>query len=327
MPNLFKNNNDKNEKILQMSDSEMLSFKLAGRPNKNEQHSGDLDENGLEIFYYDANTFHGMHYTKEEFEAEVLNRYTNFCNDFPAQAAETEITPFVYRTFMDWNDNNDERAKQFMRIRDVQEHGFINVTSEDEMPDEEIWQPVNGISLLDYAHSIYVANKYSEITNAQLAEALGVELPVFDESKKIWNERIMNKNIFNVYMNFQQLPIENEGLKKIILEGDFRNFTSETSPSNDVNDNVNRILNENHFYLEISGLMISSDEYGVDPVQYLQENYQISIMDYTEGSQNFDKRNFGMSQENMDIMMAFKEHFDKIFSDEMGGNIADDIKF
>lgn len=312
MFNLFKKK-EKPVVVEEMSLQDMLN----GNPTQNEQHSGDFTKDGREIHYYNKDTQHGNHYTEEEFYAEAEKRYQNFCSYYPHLAEGTEKVNFVMNTFRDWNSYpDDERTSIFAEQYHKKVSGYTHVADESDMPDTNNWQPVHGIGLKAYAQAARLLQ--NNVSVEKICKALTIEKPIWDEVAITWNNRFTqtggnDMSIFDAYMRFQTQEIENPKLKSL---------------SDSTSDYAQQLMTDDWFMMEINAIMVSASKYGIDPMQYVLDKYQISVGDYSAASMAMGERHRGGTpKELIDYMEAKQKEYEAIFSKETGGNVADDISF
>ena len=303
-----------NSTVIDKSSSTELSDKLNGNPIIKEQHSGDFADDGLEIHYYNESNLHGLHYTEEEFYAEAQRRYDTFCKHFPKQAPDAELKSFVRATFKDWNNPDDERLSHFSKLYNNKISGYIEIDNKENIPDTPEWQPIHGISLFDYAQAIKLSQ--NNVPDTELCVALGIETPIWDEVRIGWNNRLQtnDNSMFDAYMRFQTQDIQHAGLQKL-------NAAAPTSGY------VELLMTDDFFWSEINAIMFSAGKYGIDAMQYVWDKYQVSMGDYSASCMSFAERNPGGNAEATAYMEERMKEYDLLFAKEMGGDVADDIKF
>jgi len=311
MFNLFKKKETENS-------TDELSNKLKGSPTENIQHSGDFTEDGREIHYYHQDTLHGMHYTEEVFYAEAEKRFNNFRESYPHLAADQEMVSYVMATFRDWNNPDEQRMSHFMDLYDKKISGYVKVESENDFPKTPEWQPIHGIGLKDYAQAVRLS--MNNISDDEICKALQIELPIWDEVRTTWNNRFQTSSdsLFDAYIRFQGQPIEHSGLQALST-----NTVSATGE-----DYVALLMTDDFFWAEINAIMMAANNYGVDAMQYIFDNYQITASDYSDSCMAFAERNPGFPpDEVMQYQDEKTEEYNQLFAQGTGGNVADDVSF
>ncbi|MGP2569681.1 DUF6620 family protein [Ornithobacterium rhinotracheale] len=178
-------------------------------------------------------------------------------------------------------------------------------------------QPIHGISLEDYAAA--AAKMASGATEDEVAKALGVERPQWDEANQLWQTRMQQDSDFTLIGLYGQYFATASSHPK------FQNMESDSStPANP--ENLARINEDVDFYAELAGAMQAAYEYGIDGAQWLRENYGLSIGDFQSVAMKW-ATSPAFTTGVIGKQHKFAEEYGKKFAEEQGGNIADDIDF
>lgn len=97
------------------------------------------------------------------------------------------------------------------------------------------------------------------------------------------------------------------------------------SNNSSTNPNLDRMKNDEHFFYDLSAERDTAVQVGKDGEQYISDKYGIGIVDFQ--SQAIIWTRSGNYSSMITYQMEKKEEYLKQFQNEMGGTIADDIKF
>lgn len=189
------------------------------------------------------------------------------------------------------------------------------------MSENPLLAPIHGISLEDY--SAACAKMGSGLSEEQVASALGVELPVWQEVNLLWPERMKQDGTFHVVTLFGQYFGQADQHPK---------FSSlQPNLSAEGADNTTRIKTDQAFYAELEVARQVAYDYGIDGAQWILDNYGIPLGDFQMAATNWN------AQIHQDIaadfegynarQAAYREKYEKLFAAAQGGNVADDIEF
>ncbi|WP_343307579.1 DUF6620 family protein [Chitinophaga niabensis] len=278
---------------------------------------------------FDPETFHGLHYTEAQFEAEVEKRVQAFVADSDEDLLENDImnlrTNFGRDVFTDWN--GWDRYEQFSlvwgsKVRGIHAFGIQKADESD-----PLLQPIHGVSLYDYAAA---ASKLgSGVSTEQVCKALGIELPVWDEINVLWPKRMQEDSSFQVVNVFSQYfgqADQHPVLGKLTA-------ASSGSGGNAAGAaNLQRLEEDLYFYHELCGARQAAYEYGLDGAQWILDNYGITLGEFQGVAvKHMEKQNQQFNSQDIMHYMNYqdekqKEYAEK-FAAEQGGNVADDITF
>lgn len=91
------------------------------------------------------------------------------------------------------------------------------------------------------------------------------------------------------------------------------------------NPNLDRMINDEHFFFDLSAERDAAVQVGKDGAQYISDKYGIGIVDFQ--SQAIIWSRSGNHASMITYQLEKKEEYLKQFQNETGGTIADDIEF
>jgi hypothetical protein len=201
--------------------------------------------------------------------------------------------------------------------------GMTTMNTAKEDPNDPLLQPIHGISIADYAAGVL---KESEgVSVDHICAALGVERPMWDEAKKLWESRMKEDgsfNVINVYTKYFGEAKTHEKLGKLVADTP----SSSNGTTTEANANLQKAADDKHFFFELQGALLAAYENGIDGAQWLIDTYGFNV-----GQLN----SVGVKwMSDMGVMIQMVDHQDKKqkeysekFAKDLGGNIADDVEF
>lgn len=175
-------------------------------------------------------------------------------------------------------------------------------------------QPIHGISLEDYAAAAsHVANGVSE---EDVAKALGVEIPQWEEANALWIKRMQQDTDFTIASLYGQY---------FATAGSHPKFQNVQNSFETNQENLARIKEDPEFYFELSAAMRAAHNYGMDGAQWLRDNYGLSLGDFQSVAMQWAYSPVFAAM--IPKMEETVKEYEAKFAKEMGGNIADDIEF
>ena len=214
-----------------------------------------------------------------------------------------------------FDDEDDDEDFDFEGYGEID---FSNPTMQHVDFDENnpLLQPIHGISLEDYAAA--ASRLANGMTEDQVAKALGVERPQWDEANQLWIKRMQQDTDFTVAGLYGQYFATADSHPK------FQNVEEDSSmPTNQ--ENLQKINSDPYFYYELAGAIQAAYEYGMDGAQWLRDNYGLSIGEFQGVAMKW------MMSTDMSKMIDYQEQkvkeYGKKFAEEQGGNVADDVEF
>jgi hypothetical protein len=189
------------------------------------------------------------------------------------------------------------------------------------MSENPLLAPIHGITLEDY--SAACAKLGSGLSEADIAKALGVELPVWQEANLLWPERMKQDSTYHIVTLFGQYFGAADQHPK------FSSLKPVASAGG--SDNIEKIKTDKDFYQELEVARQVAYEYGFDGAQWILDKYGISIGDFQIAASLWsdqilkdaqaDSGGYNQSQD------AYRAKYQQLFADAQGGNLADDIEF
>lgn len=189
------------------------------------------------------------------------------------------------------------------------------------MSENPLLAPIHGITLEDY--SAACAKIGSGLSEADVATALGVELPVWQEANLLWPERMKQDASFEIVTLFGQYFGQADQHPK------FSNLKANTSAEG--NANTERIKSDKDFYQELEVARNVAYEYGLDGAQWVADQYGITLGDFQIAASIWSDQIHRDIQANFEAYTsqqdAYKAKYQQLFAAAQGGNVADDIEF
>lgn len=189
------------------------------------------------------------------------------------------------------------------------------------MSENQLLAPIHGITLEDY--SAACAKLVSGLSEADIAKALGVELPVWQEANLLWPERMKQDPTFHIVTLFGQYFGAADQHPK------FGNL--KTAASAGGSDNIEKIKTDKAFYQELEVARQVAYEYGLDGAQWILNKYSISLGDFQIAASLWNDQIHQDIQANYEgynqSQNTYRAKYQQLFADSQGGNVADDIEF
>ncbi|SEW44806.1 DUF6620 family protein [Chitinophaga arvensicola] len=190
------------------------------------------------------------------------------------------------------------------------------------MSENPLLAPIHGITLEDY--SAACARMGSGLSEEEVAKALGVELPVWQEANLLWPERMKQDATFHIVTLFGQYFGQADQHPKFSV-------VKAAPPSAEGNANTEKIKADKDYYQELEVARQVAYDYGVDGAQWILDKYGITIGDFQIAASRWN------DQIHRDIQAdyagynarqaAYKAKYQQLFAAAQGGNVADDIEF
>jgi hypothetical protein len=189
------------------------------------------------------------------------------------------------------------------------------------MSENPLLAPIHGITLEDY--SAACAKIGSGLSEQDIATALGVELPVWQEANLLWPERMKQDETFHIVTLFGQYFGQADQHPK------FNGLKPNTSAAG--TDNTTRIKEDKDFYQELEVARQVAYDYGIDGAQWIADKYGIQLGDFQVAASIWNASlhqelasDFEGYTERQD---AYRTQYQALFAAAQGGNVADDIEF
>lgn len=182
-------------------------------------------------------------------------------------------------------------------------------------------EPIHGVSLQDY--SVISAKMASGIPEAEILKALGIEKAVFEEASALWIARMQEDDTFEIGNLFGQYFGEPDKHPKL---GNLKAEVSEEGQAN-----LEKMRTDRYFREELNGARQAAYLYGLDGVQWIQNNFGISLGDFQTIEMHWLSltagENFKVTQHFLDYRDQMEQEYSEKFAAEQGGNVADDVEF
>ncbi|SHE75533.1 DUF6620 family protein [Pedobacter caeni] len=182
-------------------------------------------------------------------------------------------------------------------------------------------EPIHGISLEDY--SAACAKLGSGLSENEVATALGVELPVWQEANLLWPERMKEDSTFQIVTLFGQYFGAADQHPK------FSNL--QATVSEEGAGNIQKIKTDKDFYQELEVARQVAYDHGLDGASWITDKYGITLGDFQVAASLWneqihkdiaaDYQKYNQTQD------AYKQKYTQLFANAQGGNVADDIEF
>lgn len=189
------------------------------------------------------------------------------------------------------------------------------------MSENPLLAPIHGITLEDY--SAACAKLASGLSEADIAKALGVELPVWQEANLLWPERIKQDSTYHIVTLFGQYFGTADQHPK------FGNLKASVSAEG--SGNIEKIKTDKDFYQELEVARQVAYEYGLDGAQWILDKYGIPIGDFQIAASIWNDQIHEEIRANRERYIesqdAYREKYQQLFADAQGGNLTDDINF
>lgn len=273
-------------------------------------------------------TLHGLHYTEEQFDAEVEKRLQEKLNDPDMAESEYDISAAwrnALRTdvYKEWTGANDELAGQFSWANSLKYQGFSTMANAKADDDNPLLAPVHGLTFYDY--SAMCSKLANGTTEAQVFKAMGIDKVIFEELNTIWPKRMQQDTTFTLASLMGQYYADADNHPKLQNLND--SAAGEMSA-----DNVKLIMEDELYYAELAGAREAAYEYGLDGAQWVVENHGIPLGDFQKAAMKHMQSHNALTnprkmEELINFQNAFKEQYATKFAEEQGGNVADDIEF
>lgn len=189
------------------------------------------------------------------------------------------------------------------------------------MSGNPLLDPIHGITLEDY--SAACAKLGSGLSEDDVAKALGVELPVWQEANLLWPERMKQDETYHIVTLFGQYFGQADQHPK------FGNLKAPVATGG--GGNTEKIKTDKSYYEELEVARQVAYEYGIDGAQWIVDKYGISLGDFQIAASNWNQtlhQDIAADFEGYNQRQAaYRAKYQQLFADAQGGNVADDIEF
>lgn len=272
---------------------------------------------------------HGIHYSEEQFDAEVKARVETKKQQMEGDWDEGDRNSFersfVKQVYMEWNPEADyDDFMQFEMANSLKYYGTTTmgfVQGDDSNP---LQQPIHGISLDDYAA---IVMNIATIPQQDLFKAFGIDEAIWEEVNVLWPKRMQEDSTFTIVNLYGEAFMKAPTHPKILsLQGKSNNVSNENS------GNLGRLKTDKYFYLELEAARSVAYEFGIDGAQWIQDEFGIDLMDFQAIAMEWmTKRNLNYNTDEIREDGDFQEEIRKLyktkFSQDQGGSLGDDVEF
>ncbi|GAA4779034.1 hypothetical protein GCM10023231_02110 [Olivibacter ginsenosidimutans] len=203
--------------------------------------------------------------------------------------------------------------------------GYTTINSAKEDPNDPLMQPIHGVTLFDYAAG---AGKMGEgVSEDQICVALGIERPMWDEARKLWEARMKEDKSFNVANVYAKYYGEYKKHEKLGSLTPLPGAAPQTNvPSEEIEANLKRIEEDKYFFFEMQAAMQAAYDNGIDGAQWLLETIGITVSQFNSTGAKY-MTDFGLVAQMMDFQDQKQKEYSAKFAQDLGGSIADDVQF
>lgn len=229
-----------------------------------------------------------------------------------------QITDMLEEAFETFSENHDQEEDDEDDFSGFEGMGGMHQGMEqvDFDPNNPLLHAVHGISLEDYAAA--ASKMASGMSDDQVASALGVERPQWDEANQLWQQRMQQDTEMAVIGLFGQYFATAENHPK------FQNLAQDSSSA--INqENLARIKVDAEYYFELSGAMQAAYSQGMDGAQWLREIHGLSIGEFQAVTMQWAQSPVFAAM--IPFQTQKTKEYEAKFAKEAGGNIADDVEF
>lgn len=189
------------------------------------------------------------------------------------------------------------------------------------MSENPLLAPIQGITLEDY--SAACAKMGSGLSEEQVAKALGVAMPVWQEANLGWQERMKEDTTYQIVTLFgQHFGTADQHPK-------FSNLQAVLSP--EATAYVEKIKTDKDFYQELEVARQVAYDHGLDGAGWVADQYGISIGDFQIAASIWNEQIHqdiaADSQKYVRTQDAYKEKYNQHFANNRAGDVAGDIEF
>jgi len=207
----------------------------------------------------------------------------------------------------------------------VMAKGYTTINTAKEDPNDPLMQPVHGITLYDYSAGM---GKLGEnVSEDQICTALGVERPMWDEARKIWEARMKEDTSFNVANVYAKYYGDYKKHEKLAPLSPLPGAAPKTDvPEAEITANLRRIEEDPYFFFEMQSAMQAAYDNGIDGAEWLLENIGVTVSQFNSTGAKY-MSDFGLVAKMMDFQDQKQKEYNEKFAQGLGGSIADDVNF
>ena len=203
--------------------------------------------------------------------------------------------------------------------------GVTTVNTAKEDPNDPLLQPVHGVSIADYAAGMLKAGE--GVSEDQISAALGIERPMWDEARKLWEARMKEDttfNVINVYTKYYGEAKTHQKLGGLVADPATTSGAGAANPAAD--DNLQKAADDKYFFFELQGAIQAAYDNGMDGAQWLQDTHGFNVSQLNSVGVKWMSDMGGMVQM-IDYQDKKQKEYSQKFAKDLGGSIADDVEF
>jgi hypothetical protein len=182
-------------------------------------------------------------------------------------------------------------------------------------------EPIHGVSIQDYA--VISAKMAAGIDVNEICATLGIEKTIFDEACALWIARMQEDSTFEVSMEFGRFFGDPDSHPKL---GSLKTEVSQEGIAN-----IEKMKTDRYFFEELNGARQAAYNYGLDGAQWIQDKFGINLADFQSISMQWmpttSSEEYDAVKQYLDYRLQKENEYSKIFAEDQGGNIADDVEF
>lgn len=182
-------------------------------------------------------------------------------------------------------------------------------------------EKINGVSFRDYACAS--ANIVAGMSLERVCEILGIELPVWEDTKDKWNAKMAELSMEDMQFYGEVFTNPKQGKFADVADSATGNEASEKVPDMETFTKIQAHLNV-------------ANQHGIDTVTVLENEYGLNLMEWSKASSDFSQllRSSNDSVENYNKYLKpyteFNEKWENHFKEKYKGqsaDLGDDIDF
>lgn len=277
----------------------------------------------------DPVTLHGLNYTEAEFDTEVEKRVQAWIKDEQEEGEDVEKVDidnayfnFRREVYQEWTGANSNMMLQWEQANSLKYTGYAAYGKTQHDENNPLLEPIHGVTLQDYAAISYYVASGSDFD--AMVKQLGIDYAVYQEANTLWAKRMEEDTTMTVVTLFGQYYGTADQHPKL------QAVAVELSPKG--KETIEKMKSDRFFYEELCGARTAAFEYGLDGSQWIMDNYGVSLGEFQKVStyhMEQDQKHILIEEQKkyIDYLDKMTEKYKKIFAEQQGGNVADDISF
>ncbi|MBZ4192673.1 DUF6620 family protein [Niabella beijingensis] len=252
---------------------------------------------------------------------KMFKNITESITDMTQNAAKDQQQPDSYNEVLKAYGQGDMQKAMDVGAASV---GMTTMNTATEDPNDPLLQPVHGITVFDYAAG--AAKMGAGCTDMQVCKALGVELPLWEEAKTTWNNRMRDDktyNMVNVYSKYFGKANEHEKLGQLVPDQAPATAVAEGAAA----ATLQRIETDKHYFFELQGALQAAYDNGLDGAQWLIDELGLTVAQVNAAGTKW-MSDFNILAQMIDYQDQKKKEYNERFAKEANtGGVADDVEF